>query len=221
MSPASKPFQGFLSTRRADLRRIAGRSRGEHTIDDVVGETWIIAHDIERKRGFRIDFADPGDQDVVLAWLHNRLIRFGEKNVRFAVKLDRDWDTEDADQVTNALAGLLAAPEHFDPLVQMELDEDVFDPLALSRRSYSQASAYLILLHRFRWDLDALADRLRLAAATVRNRVITSAAWLRVQPSLFDGIHATTLDFRPTVARGNSDSRAFQDGPRQLAWTFD
>lgn len=221
MSPASKPFQGFLATRRADLRRIAGRSRGEHTIDDVVGETWIIACDIERKRGFPVDFADTDDQDVVLSWLHNKLIGFGEKNVRFAVKLDRDWDTEDADQVTNALAGLLAAPEHFDPLVQMELDEDTFDPLALSRRSYSQASAYLILLHRFRWDLDALADRLRLAAATVRNRVIASAAWLRTQPSLFDGIHATIPDFQPTVARGNGTGRASTDAPRQFAWAFD
>lgn len=191
----------FLASRCADLRKIASRTCGDHTFDDVCGEVWLVANDIARKRGLAIDFLNADDQELILSWLHCRLVRFAEKSVRFAVKLDRDWDTEDAESAMNALARLLTAPEQFDPLVKMQAEEDRFSPLALIQHSYSQASAYVILLHRFDWDLEALAEHLRLAAATVRHKIVSSGVHMRAQPSLFDRISSIDLAFVPTIAR--------------------
>jgi len=77
----------------------------------------------------------PDDQQLVLSWLQCKLVRFAEKSIRFAVKLDKDWDNEDSESATNALARLLTAPEQFDPLVRMQAEEERFDPLALTRHS--------------------------------------------------------------------------------------
>ena len=144
MVSTGDPLSNFLSTRRSDLRRIAARTCGEHTVEDVSGESWLIAQEISRKRGLPIDFLNADDQELVLSWLHCRLVRFADKSVRFAVKLDKDWDNQDSEAAINALARLLTAPEQFDPLVRMLDEEEKFDPLSLVRHSYSQASAYVI-----------------------------------------------------------------------------
>lgn len=162
---------------------------------------FLVADDIARKRGLAIDFLNADDQHLILCWLHCKLVRFSEKRIRYAVKLDKDWDTEDADSAMNALARLLTAPEQFDPLVRMLADEERFDPLALSKHSYSQASAYVILLHRFDWSLDSLAEHLRLTACTVRHKIAHSGVHMRMQPSLFDRINSIESSFAPTIAR--------------------
>jgi len=67
-------YQAFLVQRRADLRRIARQTCGEHTAEDVEVEAWLIADRIATKRGFAINFSHRADQEQVLAWLHNRLV---------------------------------------------------------------------------------------------------------------------------------------------------
>jgi hypothetical protein len=51
------PYQAFLVQRRADLRRIARQTCGEHTAEDVEVEAWLIAERIAAKRGFAINFS--------------------------------------------------------------------------------------------------------------------------------------------------------------------
>lgn len=220
MASTSDPVSRFLTSRRADLRRIAARTCGEHTIEDVCAESWLIAQDIGRKRGLAVDFLNVDDQRLVLSWLHCKLVRFAEKSVRFAVKLDKDWDNEDGESAMNALARLLTAPEQFDPLVKMQADEERFDPLALVRHSYSQASAYVILLHRFDWDLQALSDHLRLVIATVRDKIVSSGAHMKVQPSLFDRVHVVDINFTPRVVRRAARVSNGDSGQIQLGWAF-
>ena len=217
---ASDPVSTFQALRRADLRRIASRTCGEHTFEDVCAESWLIAQDIGRKRGLAVDFLNADDQQLVLSWLQCKLVRFAEKSIRFAVKLDKDWDNEDSESATNALARLLTAPEQFDPLVRMQAEEELFDPLALTRHSYSQASAYVILLDRFDWDLQALADHLRLIAATVRHKVVTSGAHMKMQPSLFDRIHAIESNFTPRIVCRAARAPTLGSGQVQLGWEF-
>lgn len=220
MGSNSKPFLIFLAARRADLRRIAGRSCGEHTVDDVCGEAWLVAADIGRKRGFAVDFSNHDDQEIILSWLYSKLIRYAEKNVRFAVKLDKDWDSEDADSAVNSLARLLTAPEQFDPLVRLQAEQEQFDPLELVKHSYSQASAYVILLDRFDWDLVILAEQLRLVVSTVRSRLMASGVHMKFQPSLFDRIQTIDPDFSPTVARGAVRTLPLDSSQQQLEWEF-
>lgn len=218
MAASGESIKLFLDSRRQDLRRIAARTCGEYTVEDVCSEAWLIAEEISQKRGFAIDFLNWDDQEKLLSWLYARLVRYADKSVRFAVKLDRDWDAEDADSAMGALARLLTAPDQFDPLVRLLDDEDRFDPMALIQYSYSQASAYVILLHRFDWDLADLADHLRIVVATLRAKVCASGARMASQPSLFDRINTVDLDFLPRVAKRYVSCKDAASDQTQLAW---
>lgn len=218
MAASGVSIKLFLDSRRQDLRRIAARTCGEYTVDDVCSEAWLIAEEISQKRGFAIDFLNRDDQEQMLSWLYVRLVRYADKSVRYAVKLDRDWDAEDADSAMGALARLLTAPDQFDPLVRLLDEEDRFDPMALIQYSYSQASAYVILLHRFDWDLADLADHLRIVVATLRAKVCASGAWMSSQPSLFDRINTIDLDFLPRLAKRYVPGKETLSSQAQLAW---
>lgn len=220
MSVENDSFIGFLEARRQDLRRIAAKTCGEFTYDDACSEAWLISLEIFQKRGLAIDFANKDDQSTVLSWLYAKLVRYADKSVRFAVKLDRDWDTEDADAANDALARLLVAPEQFDPLVKLLDEEERFDPVALIRHSYSQASAYVLLLHRFDWDLESLADHLRLLSITLRSKVRASGIWMKQQPSLFDRINTVDPDFVPHVAKRVAAMIALPVEHVQTEWDY-
>lgn len=219
---AMNSYQAFLVQRRTDLRRIAYQTRGEHTAEDVEVEAWLIAERIAKKRGFPIDFTNRSDQEQILAWLHNHLVKYADKQLRYAVKLDTDWDREDADSAIHKMARLLAAPESYDPAVLLLRREEVPDPLALTRHSYSQASAYVILLSRFDWDAEELAAHLRIVVQTLVTRLRWFGAWTRWQASLFDGIQTIAGDFEATKAR-SFGSRLHEPTfipDSQLAWQF-
>lgn len=62
MAASGVTFRLFLDSRRKDLRRIASQTCGECTIDDVCSETWLVANEISRKRGFSVDFLNTDDQ---------------------------------------------------------------------------------------------------------------------------------------------------------------
>ncbi len=218
MAASGNSVQFFLDSRRQDLRRIAARTCGEFAIDDVCSEAWLVADEISRKRGFAIDFLNRDDQEQLLSWLYVRLVRNADKSVRYAVKLDRDWDSEGAESAAGALARLLTAPERFDPLMRLLDEEDRFDPMALIQYSYSQAAAYVILLHRFDWDLTVLADHLRIVAATLRAKVCASGAWTASQPSLFDRINIIDLNFLPRVAKRYLPGKDVASSQAQFAW---
>jgi hypothetical protein len=216
------PFQAFVVQRRAELRRIARMTHGEHTPEDVENEAWLIADRIGAKRGVPVNFSLRTDQELVLGWLHNEVVKYADKQVRYAVKLDKDWDKEDADSAVHTMAQLLTAPETFDPAILLLRREDVPDPHALTRHSYSQASAYVILLCRFDCDVEELAAHLRILVRTLHNRVHWSHAWTRLQNSLFDGVQTVALDFEPTRARILT-ARApapEADAESQFAWAF-
>lgn len=157
------------------------------------------------KRGFAVDFLNTDDQEQLLSWLDVRLVRYADKSVRYAVKLDRDWDSEDADSAAGALARLLTAP-------------DQFDPMALVQYSYSQASAYVILLHRIDWDLADLADHLSVVVATLRTRVCASGARMANQPSPFDRINTVELNFSPKLGKRYAPGKNVESSQAQLAW---
>jgi len=216
------PYQAFIVQRRGELRRIASRTCGEHTAEDVEVEAWLIAERIGAKRGFPINFSHREDQEQVLAWLHNEFVKWADKQVRYAVKLDKDWDKEDADSSVLAMARLLTAPDTYDPAILLLRREEVPDPLALTRHSYSQASAYVILLCRFDWDAEELAAHLRIVVRTLVDRLRWHGAWTRWQSSLFDGLQAIASDFEPTRARtfASRSSLPALDTEPQLAWAF-
>lgn len=42
MARVEDPLTHFLAAGRSDLRRIASRTCGEHSIEDVCGEAWLV-----------------------------------------------------------------------------------------------------------------------------------------------------------------------------------
>ena len=80
--------------------------------------------------------------------MHNRFVKYADKAVRNAVKLDRDWDNEDGERAGAVLARLLTAPLDSDPQMRLQLHEERQELGAIVRHSYSEAAAYVLLLVR-------------------------------------------------------------------------
>ena len=63
-------FARFQRDRGKDLRRIASATRGEHSLDDVRQEAWLIADQVAHRTGRAKDFDDPDFQSLLIACLY-------------------------------------------------------------------------------------------------------------------------------------------------------
>jgi hypothetical protein len=108
-------FEHFVAQRKKDLARIARRTAGEYEFEDVVGEAFVMAAEIGRRRDHAVDWSSRTDQEQVLAYLYQKLVRYEERTVRFAVRLDKSEDDENSDFV-HPLVGALASDGGRDPL---------------------------------------------------------------------------------------------------------
>ena len=215
-----RAISDFLRGQAAALRRIAGAARGDMSVEDVKQEAWLVAADIGQRRGYSVDFGDPADQQSVLKWLYCKLVKFAEKQMRHAVRLDKDWDQEDSEFAASALARLLTSPLDSDPLVRLQQAEDDVDYAKMVRHSYSEASAYVLLLIRFDWDADALSADLRIAVQTLRKRLRLCGIKAKVQPSLFDGQAVIDPGFEPRRAHRPGVRRLVEAIVHQRCWQF-
>lgn len=190
-------FEAFVEARRADLRSIAGATKGEMELGDIINDAWLIAIEIGEGMDEPFDFSYIEHQNKLLAWLGARHGKYADKTVRYAVKLDRGWDQPEEETAGAALSRVLSSPESDDPLVRSLIDDQTVELMAMVRASYSQAAAYVILLARVEWDLGDLAELVWVGRDTIRRRLGRAAGWVAVQPSCFDGLEAIPEDFTP------------------------
>ena len=179
-----------------------------------------MAVDIKYRRGYTIDFTNHGDQEIILGSLYNKLVKYEEKQIRYAVKLDEGWDEENSDGPVNALAQLLAASPESDPLVRLLQQEDKVDFSEIVQCSYSEASAYILLLIRFDWSVTDLAAHLFVVITTLRRRLKVSGRRAKIQPSLFDRVEFIDPDFIPQQARQYSEKMKLERLSGQSSWAF-
>lgn len=210
----------FFKDQAAAFRRIARAAQGEVSIEDVQSEAWIEAVTLESKRGLAVDFDNPLDQNHLIARLYLRLVKFANKTIRHAVKLDTDWDREESRSQGAALARMLAAPTDSDPAERYEDSQDVPGLDEAIRRSYSQATAYMILLDRFNWEQTTLADHLCIAITTLRLRVRLARGIVRKQPSLYDLRDRIPNDFQPAIRRQTMAAQVTHLEGEQHGWSF-
>jgi hypothetical protein len=220
MSAGFDAIAKFFKDRAEDLKRIVRGSRGDVELGEVESEAYLAAEDIGNKRGYPFDFSDQVDQNTLLGRLYNRLVKFADKNIRFAVKLDTDWDREESTSFGATLARLLTAPASYDPQVCLEAAQDGDQVHAAVQRSYSEAAAYVLLLMRFDWETKSLAAHLRIALDTLRVRLRIAGFKVKFQPSLFDGIEKIDHDFPATVRLNKLNRQAVHLEGEQVAWTF-
>lgn len=165
--------------------------------DDLVQEAWVVAIEIAESMDAPFDFSNLEHQEHLLAKMYVRFVKYADKTVRYAVKLDRGWDDPTEDSPGTALARALSSPDADDPLVRGLLEDEASELMGMVRASYSQAAAYVVLLARVDWDVGDLAELLWVGRDTVRRRLGRAAGWVVVQPSCFDGVETIPEDFGP------------------------
>ena len=207
--PTNPKFTEFLRCHARAFRSIARRAGPGISSEDLQQEAWLIAKEIETRRGHPIDFSDPTDQSTVMSWITNRFLKFTSKNLNNAIRLDTDEDDD------FSIARTLAGPNSDNPLNQLMYHEQEIAETErvppLVRQSYSQASAYALLLTKFDGKKSVVAKLLGVTLGTFRRKFFQANAWISIQPSLFDGLVHVDIDFLPEPkAIGQPITKSFE-----------
>jgi hypothetical protein len=184
----------FIAERRRDLVSIAYYSRGEASVDDVLQTAWVAAHEIGLERGYPINEQDRDDQELLLKRLRRE---FGgrDRALRSAWRLGLGSNDEELSDKAAAIARQLSASPDADPLIRLVLDEESEKRRWLIAQSFSEASAYVLLLIRFGGNARALAVYLRVSFDCLRSSLGRAVEVMRMQPSLFDGLEVIDPEF--------------------------
>lgn len=190
--------------------------------EDVQQSSWLIARKIGKRRGYPIRFDDRDDQNLLCRWLQNEHVAYADKANRYARSLDAPGEDADGNALpaNPALTRLLVASADMGPLQLLLAAEQAEESLAALRQSYSEATAYVWLLIRFRWSIEAIAADLRMTVVTLRLRMHRAGESLRWQPSLFDGRDVVDPDFQPACRRQYAKRKAYTSQTEQAVWRF-
>lgn len=201
----------------ASFRSIAKAAKHEVTVEDLQQDAWVIAQEIGERRGREIDFGDFSDQDLVIRAVNVRNVKRGDWNMRKSVRIDRDRED---DEGAVKWSEILPAREASDPLIALLLKESAFDKEVLLASSYSQATAYIMVLFHFKSNRQDICAYLVISNDTLSRRVTFAAESVKVQPSLFDRVETIDKDFMPQRGR-QFESKAEQGfASTQGAWEF-
>jgi hypothetical protein len=190
-------FEQLIRPMLRHLRHIARLTQGEHTVDDLKSEAWLIAEEIKAERGAEIEPDDEELQATIVSRLHKLFGRFVNRAMRFAVRLDLEERDDDGDYRTNALAARLNSAEQYEPPVAIQLAADADEAEKQIHARFSEAVAYYHVFDHFDGDGDAIARYLAIRSATLAARLAVADATARRQPSVFDGVTAVPADFMP------------------------
>ncbi len=195
-------FRAFLAARVGDFRRIARRTRGEMTAEDLHGEAWLKAMEISRRVGRPIDFSDAADQDQIFAALYVTHVRQADWTQRLALSLDREPD--DAENGHSMMERLVAS-NTADPLLMLEMLETKRVEEAAAERalasSYSQAAACFIVFAHFDGSRKRISAYLFVHRTTLYQRVRRASDTFHAQASLFDRVEIVAASFMPLPGR--------------------
>lgn len=177
------------------LRHIAKLTQGEHTVDDLKNEAWIIAEEVKAERGGQVEPDDSDLQETVVTRLHKLFGQFVNRAMRFAVRLDQEDQEDDGDTRENSLAARLAGPAHYEPHSVIEREEEIEETAQIVAAQFSEAVAYFHMFDQFDGDSAALASYLAIKSRTLRTRLRRAEHTARDQPSAFDNVTAIPSDF--------------------------
>ncbi|MCA3847331.1 MAG: hypothetical protein IOB09_23365, partial [Burkholderia sp.] len=181
--------------------RIAWSSEGDHSVDDLTSETWLIVDELHADPDATPDPDDESLRDMIVARLQRQFGKFVNRKERFALRIDRDDIDDDGDFLPSAVGARLSAPEKYEPLVALEMREDAAVAVRAISGRFSEAIAYLRTFERFDGDAMRVATYLAIGARTLNRRVARASYTEETQPSMFDGIEAIPADFVPLAGR--------------------
>ncbi|HEY4293784.1 hypothetical protein [Luteibacter sp.] len=208
-------FDRFVLERKEDLKRIARRTKGEHSYNDVVNEAWLMARAISARKCVPADFLDPSFQRLLLSHLYQHLVRYTELNVRHAIRLDPARSAGDEQPNPHPLLNMLASDDGNDPLSFLIATEAQFARPSTANERHSLASAYLILLNHFGNRMYSVARHLLIS---------TSHAYRCCAEARLITTHQHALELSPPVSLAMMKPWRRQRAPRaprQMAFDFE
>lgn len=159
-------YQNFLTERKDRLAHIARAMKGEYTLEDVQQEALIMAYDMQVNKERVIRFSEPADQNLLLSYLYQHLVRYTELHIRHGIKLDHSIDKDDANGTPHPLLKRLSTTQDADPLNACIAYEEALTPLVAEPDSHhSQASAYVHLLRHFDHRMYQIARHLLISVS--------------------------------------------------------
>ncbi|MFM0736556.1 hypothetical protein PQQ51_04805 [Paraburkholderia xenovorans] len=194
-------FSRLVAPMLDQLRRIAGVTRGEQSVDDLKAEAWIAAQEVRCEMGDAVEPEDERLQSAVLTKLRKAFGKFVNRKMRFAVQLDHEQPGDDGDFLPNSVAASLTGPESYEPGVALELAEERAARERCLTERFTEAVAYVRTLSHFDHDKHAIATYLAIPTSTLEARLRCAEYIAASQPSIFDGIETLPTDFLPLRGR--------------------
>lgn len=195
MPPVRDPaFEQFVAQRNKDLRRISSRTQGEYELSDVISEAWVMACDLRDRKGIAVDFLERSFQDLLISHLYQHFVRYTEKNVRYAVRLDHAAPGDEQDG-PHPLTHMLASDDGQHPLAMLIAQETQSARKAEIDDCCSLASAYVRLLQHFDNKMPAVARHLLISTSYAYRR--RARAWLLASCQNSLVLRAVDKDFIP------------------------
>lgn len=210
-------FAAFLHHQRKALQRIANASQGEHSLDDVRQEAWLIADRVADKTGLPKDFADMEFQSLLIAFLYQHLVRYTELNVRHSIRLDQSFGSDDESSRPRTPLDKLAGDDERDPLSYL---------LALETRTPddSPSDAALLGTNAGAWAVFLRQCDNRMHTASMRLLISLSHAYHCVARTRQRATYQTALALRPRESKprlGAWRKARYDRVPKQLSFDFD
>ncbi|RKP44994.1 hypothetical protein [Pararobbsia silviterrae] len=194
------------------LRQIARGTRGEHSVDDLKAEAWLVAREIQDESQQTLDPDDESFREAVIRRLRKAFGQFVDRPFRFAFRLDEEDQGDDGEIQSNRIASTLAAPKQYEPEHACELVDQYHDDERTLRSRFTEAVAYLRSLEFFSGNGERLASHLAISKSMLFQRMARAEHIARMQPSLFDGVEEIPSTFVAKPARRRSPS------PKRSLW---
>jgi hypothetical protein len=194
-------FQRVIGLIRKQLERIAGSSQGDHSVEDLTNEAWLIVDELHVEPDANPDPEDEGVRELIVTRLQREFGKFVNRQERFATRIDRDDIDDDGDFMPNAIAARLSAPEKYEPLASIEMREEAAAAARIIGERFSEAVAYLRTFERFDGDKIGVARHLAIGPRALDRRVARASHVEWTQPSMFDGVEQIPVDFMPQPGR--------------------
>lgn len=208
-------FAQFVVHHKSALERIARATKGEQQYDDVVQEAWLMAKELAAYDGVTADFLDPVFLKTLLSHLYQKLVRYTERNVRYASRLDHSNNPDTGEDAEHPLMNKLVGDDGRDPLSYLQAIEEAPDLALYSQHLHSLAGAYIALLNRLGNHMHAVAGHL-LISLSYAYRCYARARWFAARQMPLT-LPMAEADFVLGPWRRSRASRA----PTQLAFDFE
>ena len=189
-------FQSFLAEHRSWLALISRHTRGEFSVGDVSSEAWILRHEL-REKGSRVELGQVNDDRLLLKYLYQKLVRYTDRSVRFAERLEQSAFGDDDGNDGTRLADRLADDSALEPLQMLLAYEALRERLPEPPSHESPASAFIALLRAFDNKMPKLADYLLISLSHCYRCYAKARRWAIHQHPLRVPVHASDEQMTP------------------------